>query len=98
MPPDGPPRESGNSPAGPPAAGVAPVSAGVALFSGYHAEETVSEMLDCLQRDRSPEFLEVKEALFPDVKQALFAEVKEALQSYAADVRKPAAIDRPAAR
>jgi hypothetical protein len=61
-------------------------------------EQTVSETLDYLQRDRSPEFLEVKEALFPDAKQALFAEVKQALQSYAADVRKPAAIDRPAAR
>ena len=62
-------------------------------------EETVSEVIDYLQRDRSAEFLEVKEALFPDVKQALFAEIKDTLQRYdVADLRKTAFIDRPPAR
>jgi hypothetical protein len=57
-------------------------------------DETASEIVDCLQRDHSAEFLDVKEALFADEKQALFAEVKEALERYGiAGSRKQAASD-----
>jgi hypothetical protein len=57
-------------------------------------DETASEIVDCLQREHSAEFLDVKEALFADEKQALFAEVKEALERYGiTGSRKQAASD-----